>query len=106
MSFRRTRECQLYNHEDCGDNAVLDCSKYSEDDLQSIQRKKVDNYGEKLAVMLHDNRFHPDRPMGPQTSREFVNSGMMALELQLGQKYCTEELLYRKRKGRFQPEVM
>ena len=34
---RRTEFCsELYNHESCGDNAVLDCSYPPEEDLQSI----------------------------------------------------------------------
>ena len=32
----------LYNYESCGDNAVLDCSQPSEEDLQPILREEVE----------------------------------------------------------------
>ena len=39
---RWTEYCsKLYNYESCGDNAVLDCSKFPED-LQSIFREEVE----------------------------------------------------------------
>ena len=33
---------ELYNHESCGDNAVLDCSQPLEEDLQPILREEVE----------------------------------------------------------------
>ena len=33
---------ELYNYESCGDNAVLDCSQPSEEDLQPILREEVE----------------------------------------------------------------
>ena len=40
---RWTEYCsELYNHESCRDNAVLDCSQPSEEDLQLILREEVD----------------------------------------------------------------
>ena len=33
---------ELYNYESCGDNAVLDCSKPPEEDLQLILREEVE----------------------------------------------------------------
>ena len=33
---------ELYDHESCGDNAVLDCSQPSEEDLQPILREAVE----------------------------------------------------------------
>ena len=39
---RWTEYCSdLYNHESCGDNAVLDCSQPPEDDLQPILRQEA-----------------------------------------------------------------
>ena len=40
---RWTEYCsELYNYESCGDNAVLDCSKPQEEDLQPILREEVE----------------------------------------------------------------
>ena len=40
---RWTEYCsELYNYESCGDNAVLDCSKPLEEDLQPILREEVE----------------------------------------------------------------
>ena len=40
---RWTEYClELYNHESCGDNAVLDCSQPPEEDLQPILREEVE----------------------------------------------------------------
>ena len=40
---RWTEYCsELYNHESCGDNAVLDCSQPQEQDLKPILRKKIE----------------------------------------------------------------
>ena len=40
---RWTEYCsELYNYESCGDNAVLDCSKPPEEDLQPILREEVE----------------------------------------------------------------
>ena len=33
---------ELYNHENCGDNAVLDCSQCLEEDLQPIHLEEVE----------------------------------------------------------------
>ena len=39
---RWTKYCsELYNHESCGDNAVLNCSQPLEEDLQPILREEV-----------------------------------------------------------------
>ena len=39
---RLTKYCsELYNHESCGDKAVLDCSQPPEEDMQLILREKV-----------------------------------------------------------------
>ena len=41
---RWTEYCsKLYSYESCGDNAVLDCSQPSEEDLQPILREEVEN---------------------------------------------------------------
>ena len=41
---RRTEYCSdLYNHESCGDNTVLDCSQPPEEDLQPILREEVES---------------------------------------------------------------
>ena len=41
---RWTEYCsELYNHENCGDNAVLDYSQPPEEDLQSILREEVES---------------------------------------------------------------
>ena len=41
---RRTEYCsELYNHESCGDNAVLECSQPPEEDLQTILREEVES---------------------------------------------------------------
>ena len=44
MILRRwTEYCsELYNHESCGDNAVLVCSQPPEEDLQPILREEVE----------------------------------------------------------------
>ena len=40
---RWTEYCsELYNYESCGDNAVLNCSKPPEEDLQPIHREEVE----------------------------------------------------------------
>ena len=40
---RRTEYCsELYDHESCGDNQVLDCSHPSEEDMQPILREEVE----------------------------------------------------------------
>ena len=40
---RWTEYCsELYNHESCGDNGVLDCSQAPEEELQPILRKEVE----------------------------------------------------------------
>ena len=40
---RWTEYCsELYNHESCGDDAVLDCSQSSEEELQLILREEAD----------------------------------------------------------------
>ena len=40
---RWTEYClELYNHESCGDNAVLDCIQPPEEDLQPILREEVE----------------------------------------------------------------
>ena len=40
---RWTEYCsELYNHEGCGDNAVLDCSQSPEKELQTILREEVE----------------------------------------------------------------
>ena len=40
---RWTEYCsELYNYESCGDNAILDCSQPSEEDLQPILREEVE----------------------------------------------------------------
>ena len=39
---RRTEYCsELYNYESCGDNAVLDCNRPPEEDLQANLREEV-----------------------------------------------------------------
>ena len=41
---RWTEYCsELYNHESCGDSAVLDCSQPLDEDLQTILREEVDS---------------------------------------------------------------
>ena len=41
---RWTEYCsELYNHESCGDNAVLDCSQSPDEDLQPILREVVES---------------------------------------------------------------
>ena len=41
---RWTEYCsELYNHERCGDNAVLDCSQSPDEDLQPILREEVES---------------------------------------------------------------
>ena len=41
---RWTEYCsELYNHETCGDNAVLDCSQHPDKDLQPILRQEVES---------------------------------------------------------------
>ena len=49
MSEKRTRDSQQmdgmllrYNYESCGDNAALDCSKPTEEDLHLILREEVE----------------------------------------------------------------
>ena len=48
---RWTEYCsELYNHESCGDSAVLDCSQPPEKDLQPILREEVESAVASLEV--------------------------------------------------------